>query len=73
VYDNPEEAASRIPYATLEGDGYVYHVGRYPGGLYGAPDPANGTYGGRILRERCELLDDTTNSLATSVIIQRRN
>jgi hypothetical protein len=65
------EAVSQIPYATLEEDGYGYHVGRYaPGGLYGKSDPADRVYEGRILRERCELLNDKTNALAISVTIQ---
>lgn len=67
-YQNPEALARTIPNASLEEDGYIYHVGRYaPNGLYGSFDPAERDYQGVPLNERCLLLTEAANALAISV------
>lgn len=67
-YQDPEALAEAIPYASLEEDGYIYHVGRYaPNGLYGSFDPAERDYQGVPLNERCLLLTEAANALAISV------
>lgn len=65
---SPEDAAARIPHATLHEDGLLYHIGRYaPHGLYGADDPADQTYNGQILKARCTQLEDKNTALAVLV------
>lgn len=68
THDDPERTAASIPHATVEDDGNLYHLQRYaPHGLYGSYDPAQRTYNGRQLAERCKYLADPNNALAISV------
>ncbi|HEY5695358.1 MAG TPA: hypothetical protein VIQ80_00830 [Candidatus Saccharimonadales bacterium] len=68
----PHEVAASIPDATLADDNYIYHIGRYaPHGLYGAFDPAQGTYNGQRLDQRCRYVTDPNNALAISVETRR--
>lgn len=67
-HDNPEQVVATIQNATLEGDGHMYHRGRYaPHGLYGSFDPATGLYNGQRLIDRCRYLTNQNNALAISV------
>lgn len=56
-----------IPHASVQPDNIAYHIGRYaPHGLYGNSDPADRTYNGTLLKERCKYLHDPTTALAVS-------
>ena len=53
-------------------DNIAYHLDRYgPDGLYGSYDPASREYNGRILKERCVLLNEPGNALAVSVTVSK--
>lgn len=55
-------------------DDIAYHLDRYgPDGLYGSYDPASGEYNGRILKERCVLLEEPGNALALSVNVSKES
>lgn len=67
-YPNAEQIADIIPHAEVTPDGYIYHLDRYaPNGLYGTYDPADRKYKGRVLKERCEELQNPNNALALAV------
>lgn len=62
-----------VPRAKEAEDGYYYHHGRYaPYGLYGSSDPADRSYLGTPLKQRCAFLQDPTNALAVAVKVGRR-
>ena len=66
--DNPDEIALMIPHATVGEDGILYHIDRYaPKGLYGDQDPADSSYNGEILKDRCKLLANKNTALAISI------
>lgn len=68
THENPQHVVASIPHATLEDDGNLYHLQRYaPHGLYGSYDPAQRTYNGQQLVDRCKYLADPNNALAISV------
>lgn len=72
THQDPEAVAASIPYASLENDGNIYHLGRYaPHGLYGSFDPAQNDYNGERLNRRCNYLVDQNNALAISVETRR--
>lgn len=65
---DPIVTAARIPHASIGTEGILYHIDRYmPHGLYGNIDPAESSYNGDVLKERCVGLENKNSALAVLV------